>query len=137
MQTTNGSASRILVIDDDAIIRATLTEMLEDQGYSVASAANGWEALNHLRTALPPHLIVLDLMMPVMDGWEFRRQQLKDPDLASIPVIVLSSLVERRGEAADSDAIDYLPKGSEPGQFLALVAEYCRRRVTPGHAAAE
>jgi CheY-like chemotaxis protein len=83
----------ILIVEDESRIRAVLTEILEDEGYPVASARNGLEALTYLRQqADRPHLILLDLGMPVMTGWEFRAEQQRDPTLAGIPVIVMSAL---------------------------------------------
>jgi CheY-like chemotaxis protein len=82
----------ILVIDDSAPIRESLREILTDRGYLVRAAGDGRSALKQLR-ALPvkPDLILLDLMMPGMDGWEFREEQLRDPQLASIPVIIMTA----------------------------------------------
>jgi CheY-like chemotaxis protein len=81
----------ILVVDDDADLRETLAQILADVGYSVASASNGEEALSYLRSGPPPSLILLDLMMPVMDGWQFRELQRNDAALAGIPVLVISA----------------------------------------------
>lgn len=80
----------ILVVDDDLDIRETLLELLELEGYTTRGAANGQEALDRLRQ-VRASVILLDLMMPVMDGFEFRRQQLGDPVLCDIPVIVVSA----------------------------------------------
>ncbi len=80
----------ILVVDDDSDIRETLLEFLEGEGHVVRGAANGQEALDRLRQARAS-VILLDLMMPVMDGFEFRKQQLADPALRDIPVIVVSA----------------------------------------------
>ena len=80
----------ILVVDDDADIRETLVEVLEFEGYVVVGAANGKEALEQLRRR-PVSVILLDLMMPVMDGFEFRTAQLDDPRLSDIPVVVVSA----------------------------------------------
>jgi len=80
-----------MVIDDDHDIRATLGALLEDEGYRTVLAKNGREALQLLRGGLIPRAIVLDLMMPVMDGWSFRAEQRIDPDLRDIPVVVLSA----------------------------------------------
>jgi CheY-like chemotaxis protein len=86
-------AKSVLIVDDDIDIRETITLILEDEGYVVASAANGEEALHYLRAHAQalPHLILLDLMMPVMDGLEFRAEQQKDPKLATIPVVVITA----------------------------------------------
>jgi DNA-binding response OmpR family regulator len=82
----------VLLVEDDAAIRDALRELLEAEGYVVQGAANGREALARLRGGgHRPRLILLDLMMPVMDGWEFRQAQRGDPALACIPVVVLSA----------------------------------------------
>ena len=82
----------ILVIDDDQDIRDALASALRSGGYGVLCAANGLEALPFLRPgAGAPSLVILDLMMPVMDGWEFRARQLQDAGARAIPVIVLSA----------------------------------------------
>ncbi|EYF01761.1 response regulator [Chondromyces apiculatus] len=78
-------------MDDDQDIRDTLTELLTDEGYSVLNASNGEEALATLRTKERPDLILLDLMMPVMDGWQFRAAQQNEPGVADIPVVVVSA----------------------------------------------
>ncbi len=82
---------RILLVDDDDAIRETLAELLEDEGYEVACATNGADALSKLAAAAAPTVILLDLAMPVMDGWTFRAVQRGDPRLARIPTIVLSA----------------------------------------------
>jgi CheY-like chemotaxis protein len=83
---------RILLIEDDDALREVLAEVLADEGYRVECAANGQEALEHLdRSAAPPDLILLDLVMPVMDGWAFRDAQRLNQRLARIPTMVLSA----------------------------------------------
>src|SRR3954470_12387725 len=83
---------RVLVVDDDPDIRESVRLVLEDEGYEVEEAADGAAALALLRAATTrPDVILLDLMMPVMNGWQFRAAQLADDDLADIPVIVLSA----------------------------------------------
>jgi CheY-like chemotaxis protein len=79
---------RILVIDDDDGVREAMVSILQVMGYFVASAINGKEALDYLRDAATPDLIISDLAMPVMDGRQFRREQVKDPRLAKVPVDV-------------------------------------------------
>jgi CheY-like chemotaxis protein len=82
----------VMVVEDDALIREMVVEILGDVGFTAVGAGNGEEALQHLRRArLQPALILLDLMMPVMNGWQFRIEQLKDPSLAGIPVVVMSA----------------------------------------------
>ena len=85
------AVSTILVVEDDADIRSALCAILEDEGYRVACAADGQEALGALRAGLRPSVILLDLMMPVMDGPDFRAAQLRDPRLAAIPIVVLTA----------------------------------------------
>ena len=90
----------------------------------MATASNGQEALDQLRSGTDlPSLILLDLMMPVMDGWEFRREQRKDPAIADVPVVVLSALDPSRG--ADIGAVEFLKKPLDFDHLLALVRQYC------------
>ena len=83
-------SATILVVDDDAAVVRPLAKFLELEGFTTVTAANGLEALKYLRGGGGAAVIVLDLRMPVMDGWAFRREQLRDPMLAQIPVVVLS-----------------------------------------------
>lgn len=83
-------SATILVVDDDAAVVRPLARFLELEGFTTVTAANGLEALKYLRGGGGAAVIVLDLRMPVMDGWAFRREQLRDPVLAQIPVVVLS-----------------------------------------------
>ena len=81
-----------MVVDDDLRCREILAEFLRIWGCDVEYAANGKEALEKLQDASePPSVILLDLMMPVMSGWEFRREQIRDPRLADIPVVIVSA----------------------------------------------
>src|SRR6187397_815431 len=121
---TSGPCGGILVVDDDPDIRDSLREVLEDEGYDVACVGNGREALDHLKAAKPrPCVILLDLMMPVMDGWQFRRQQVLDAELADIPVIVVSAAGKERIAGIDADG--YLSKPVDLEQLLAQVNQYC------------
>jgi CheY-like chemotaxis protein len=81
----------VLLVDDDAAVAEGLAEFLADEGYAVATAKDGHAALDQLRSGLRPCVILLDLMMPGMDGWDFRREQLKDAELSHIPTIVISA----------------------------------------------
>jgi CheY-like chemotaxis protein len=86
------SLKLIMVVEDDLDLRDTLADLLSLEGYAVVTAVDGRTALDWLRNGGPePHVIILDLMMPGMSGWEFRRQQLADPALAHIPVIVTTA----------------------------------------------
>ncbi len=80
----------ILLVDDDVAVRRAIARFLVFEGFDVVEAGNGQEALNYLRTGAGASVIVLDLRMPVMDGWTFRREQRLDPALDKIPVVVLS-----------------------------------------------
>ena len=117
----------ILVVEDSVDLRETLAEILEEQGYTVRTAAHGQDAFDQLRTGPLPSLILLDLMMPVMDGWEFRRRQQEDARLRSIPVVVMSA-------SADLSAVDaagHLRKPFELSELLGTVADRCRK-TAPG-----
>lgn len=88
-----GSKGVVLVIDDDRSLRENLREFLLDEGYDVLLAADGEEGLTLLRTASPrPSLIMLDLGMPRVDGWRFRHEQMRDRELAAIPVLVMTAM---------------------------------------------
>jgi CheY-like chemotaxis protein len=80
----------VLVVDDDRDVCNTIKEVLEIQGYGVVIAFDGAEALTRLRNGLRPLVVLLDLMMPGMNGFEFREQQRRDPELAPLPIVVLS-----------------------------------------------
>ena len=114
-------AGNVLVVEDDAATREALALVLEADGCHVVNAANGREGLDRLRQE-PPDLILLDLAMPVMDGWQFRREQQQNPDLAPIPVVVLSAAGDLRRRAGSLDAAALLEK---PVEFDRLL-ETCR-----------
>jgi len=97
-------AKRILVIEDDYPILEALAEILGDEGYLVSTANNGREALDHLKRDVAPNLILLDLRMPVMDGWTFRNVQKRTSHLASIPVIAISADGSSPAQAISADA---------------------------------
>jgi CheY-like chemotaxis protein len=115
----------VLVVEDDADIREVLVALLQEFDYGVVPARNGQEALQLLRGGtIRPCVILLDLWMPVMDGWQFRDEQQKDAALAAIPVVALSGTDERGA----FDAAAYLIK---PVQFDPLVSTV-RRFCGPG-----
>ena len=112
----------IMVVEDDADIAEAVATTLEDDGYAVIVATNGQEALDKLRDgALRPRLILLDLMMPVMDGWQFRAAQTADPGLAQIPVILLSAHVDVRAAANQIAAVGWLKKPVDLGELLTAI----------------
>ena len=100
------SRATILVIDDDDDIREVLATVLDEAGFRVVTAANGREALERLRKDPQPDVILLDLMMPEMDGYQFRAEQQRDPALRAIPtLIVTAGTVTSRVEALGAEAI--------------------------------
>jgi CheY-like chemotaxis protein len=123
---SNGPRPRILLVEDDDEIREALTDVLEQQGYEVEGARNGREALDmlHDHDHQHPRLILLDLMMPVMDGWQFRHKQLEDPMLARIPVVVLSAMANLRARGADLHAAECLAKPVDVDYLLQAVSRY-------------
>jgi CheY-like chemotaxis protein len=114
----------VLIVEDDEDLREMMAQMLTIEGFDAATVANGREALDYLHSMENPHVILLDLMMPVMDGWEFRRQQKADPALAPVPVIVLSALDPAR--TANVDAAAFLKKPLDFDRLLELVRDHCR-----------
>jgi len=115
----------VLVVEDDPDIRDTFCEALGDHGYTPVGASNGAEALEYLRSdRAPPCLILLDLMMPVMDGQTFRAEQLADPELARIPCIVISAYRDVERYAIEM-AADCLPKPVRLDVLLATARRHC------------
>jgi CheY-like chemotaxis protein len=111
----------ILIVEDDAITREAMSMVLEGEGYAVTGAAHGREALDRLRQGPLPDLILLDLMMPVMDGWEFRAAQRQDPALAGIPVMVVSAASDAPQKAVALGAAGFLGKPVELDVLLDAV----------------
>jgi CheY-like chemotaxis protein len=111
----------VLSVDDDKDIREILAETLEERDFEVASAANGVEALAYLRAEPAPLVILLDLMMPVMNGQEFRAEQLRDPALASIPVVVLSADGSAQAKARSLGALTGITKPIRLAHLLAVL----------------
>lgn len=115
----------VLVVEDDPDIRATLCEALEDNGYSPVGASNGVEALDYLRRPNErPCLILLDLMMPVMDGQAFRAEQRADATIAEIPVVVISAYRDLDKYAAEL-ATECLAKPVRLETLLQTARKHC------------
>jgi CheY-like chemotaxis protein len=110
---------RILLVEDDEITRGAIKMVLEWEGYRVDCAANGLEALEYLHSQGEPALILLDVMMPVLDGEEFRREQKRDPSLAKIPVVIVSALEA----AARLDAAGHVQKPFQVEELLAAIRQ--------------
>jgi CheY-like chemotaxis protein len=120
--------SAILVIEDDAILRSDIAELLRDHGYDVVTAADGVEALAALTERDEWGVILLDMIMPNMDGREFRLQLLKQHEYAGIPVIFLSGMGDT--DAGQLHAADVIAKPFRLEHLVAAVSRHCR--VTRG-----
>ncbi len=116
----------VLVVDDERAVVEGLTELLEDEGYRVAAAMDGLDALDQLLRGLRPSLIVLDLMMPRMDGWDFRHEQMKVDDLKDIPLLILSAAgFSKASIRAQFGDVEFLPKPSSAEALLRAVRQTC------------
>ena len=101
----------ILIVDDERDVRTLLAEVLEGDGYEIAAAGDGAEALDYLRAAATlPSLILLDLVMPNVDGWQFLDERRQDPRLAGIPVVLISGQVAARETARALGLPGYIEK---------------------------
>lgn len=115
----------VLVVEDDRSIRDMLIENLEDVGFAVVGASNGLDAWNQLQQGLRPCLILLDLMMPYMNGLQFRTLQQADPSLAGIPVVILTA-VQNPPEAAQRLQVQqWLSKPLDIEQLIQIVRAHC------------
>jgi len=118
----------VLLAEDDGDLRDALTDTLEDAGYTTAPFANGQEALEWLQgTTRLPSLVLIDMRMPVMDGWQFRQRQLEDPAIARVPVVMLSAL----SDIAESVGVEHLKKPIQVSALLVVVAQHCGPRHEP------
>lgn len=114
---TDPKSRRVLVVEDDEGIRDALCDLLESEGFDVFSAIHGRDALEKLRgKGVRPDVILLDLMMPVMDGWAFRSEQQKDPGLADIPVVVITA--SRQADLASLNPRAFLKKPIDFDELL-------------------
>jgi CheY-like chemotaxis protein len=126
MTGSSAAPRRVLVVEDDGDILDSLIELLQDSGYDAVGAVDGRDALDKLHTLDPrPSVIVLDLMMPVMDGRAFREAQMRDPELSDIPVIVVSAFHDVPYDSRELAASSYLKKPLKLKDLLQLVARHC------------
>ena len=116
----------ILLVDDDPASVEALRDLLKGAGHEVICAENGLQALELLREGQNFCVILLDVMMPVMNGYEFREEQLKDPSLASIPVFLLTADWRARTKAAELGSERFFRKPVSPDEILTAVGEYCQ-----------
>lgn len=118
-------SKNILIVEDDFDIRDLLVMILNTNGYQATGVSNGQEALAHLRKAGAADLILLDLMMPIMDAWEFRERQRAEPPLDAIPVVLLSATDEVGEHVAALDAAAFLRKPIDFNALLETVGRHC------------
>lgn len=119
------ATKKILVIEDDQYIRESIEMILESEGYHFISADNGKVALEKLCTMSElPSLILLDLMMPVMDGFQFRKELEKDSHLNKIPVVVMSADGQINNKQKQVDCVHYLKKPLELDDVVNSVQQY-------------
>lgn len=114
----------VLVVDDDQDVRETIIDVLAHAGYEALGAGNGRAALDLLRAGMRPALVLLDLMMPVMTGAEFRDEQLADPTLAAIPVVVFSADARVEEKSANLSPNAILTKPIQLRALLEVVQRY-------------
>ncbi len=116
----------VLIVDDDFEVRDSLGDVLLESGYQVALAADGQEALELLAGGLRPFAIILDVMMPVVDGIQFRALQRRDPAIADIPVVILSADRYVESRAGELQAAAYLTKPARIESILGLLEGLAR-----------
>ena len=121
------STHRVLVVEDDEEIRETMIEVLEENGYEAVGACDGAEALTQLRDPEDRWCVVLlDLMMPNMDGPAFRREQLLDPSLSPIPVVIVSARSDVDDQAVKLAVAAHVTKPLSLAELLSTVGRFCR-----------
>jgi len=114
----------ILIVEDDPDIRDSLKEILQFEGYNPETASNGQEGVEKLRVMSNPCLILLDLMMPVMNGWQFLEYRALHSPLSSIPVVVVSAQTH---QSKPAQVVAFLKKPLELDSFLKLVSIFCKK----------
>lgn len=117
-----GKNDPILIVDDDAAIREAMVDFLELEGFSLRVAKNGREALDLLRDGLRPRLILLDLMMPVMTGWDFARELVADPALPRLPICVMTAA--RTSKPVAGEVVAVIPKPLPLERLLEVIRRY-------------
>jgi tubulin-specific chaperone A len=116
----NVSNNEILIVDDNPHVLQAMSDLLKTEGFPVLTARNGWDALVRMKNDGNISLVLLDLWMPVMDGWEFLHRQKSDPAIADIPVVVLSAIPPASLDGAET----VLKKPVDPGLLMATVRHY-------------
>ena len=116
----------VMIVEDDVDTREMLERFLQLEGFHVRTAANGQLALQSLQEDHAPCVILLDLMMPVMNGWQFRQAQVSDPKLSGIPVVVVTA-AGPKDEIPAIEADAWLSKPVDFDRLLTTIAPLCRR----------
>lgn len=117
-------SKRVLIIEDDESIRELLVELLESEGYVVSAAENGLQGIEFLKKNSRPDLILMDLMMPVMDGYTFRTEQMKNPQWITIPTVVMSAEASAKEKLKNYSITAFLTKPIELETILKTVEKY-------------
>ena len=125
MSATRIPEPLVLIVEDETDSRESLALLLRHEGYRVVTTANGQEALHYLRESPPPCLILLDMKMPVMNGWEFLRQQQAVEELARIPVLVISGRTDRPRSAVVRGTVAAFTKPIRIEALLEEIQQWC------------
>ena len=115
----------ILVVEDDPTLRTAMGDLLGEEGIPATCAENGQVGLDLLRAGARPCLVLLDLQMPFVDGLTFRRRQLEDPQIAEIPVVVMTGQPGREAEAESLGVSLLMTKPVAPSRVVGVVEQYC------------
>lgn len=119
---SRGPRKTVLVIEDDPDSREVFADLLRGEGHRVVAVGSGAAGMAYLRTEEPPAVILLDMLMPEMDGWQFRRVQQADPELGKIPVVVVSALKMVERSAMRFGAAAFLGKPVAPEDLIGTIA---------------
>jgi CheY-like chemotaxis protein len=125
MLLLEGPRRPILVVDDNPQVLTLVSAVLAARGYPVATATNGLEALEYLRSHPAPGLVVLDLGMPTLNGWQYLERRRSDPMLAAIPTVVLSGYSEMARSSLSAEGIDCLAKPVDSAELLQVARRFC------------
>ena len=118
----------VLLVEDDDFIRQEISEALRDEGYRVVTAAHGREALQALSDGVVPSVVLLDLMMPVMNGWEFLKAFKREEKYACVPVVILSAFADR-ATIIGGDAISVLRKPVNLSSLFNVLGAQCANKM--------
>lgn len=115
---------KLLLVEDDGELRQSLCDLLQDAGFEVECAENGRVALTYLEDSVAPCVVLLDLMMPVMNGWEFREAQSRNEKISGIPVVIVTADGRADLKAETLGAVGYLRKPIQVDRLLGLLAQF-------------